>query len=71
MDKPTELELVDALLGMAVQYLTNNNGIVHCDYVSASEDYIDVLERLGLIIDGHIIECALNNVWLEKHLRGK
>lgn len=70
MGKPTELELVDSLIGMACQYLEGPDGDIECDYVSASEQCIDVLSRLELIKDGKIIGDAYNNEWLDKHLRG-
>jgi hypothetical protein len=71
MDKPTEIELVDALLGMACQYLEDSKGFLQCDYVSASEQCIDVLTRLELIKDGKIIGDAYNYEWLANYLRGE
>ena len=59
MSRPTEIELIDALAGMAVQYLQERDGKIHCDYVSASEVCISLLARLGLLTGGELNERIL------------
>jgi len=68
MNKPTNVEVVDALMGMAIQYLEGSDNKVHCDYVSASEHCIDVLERLQILKDGQLDYSLMNESALESHM---
>lgn len=65
MQKPEYHELVDALTGMACQYLQRDDGTLDDDAVSAGEIGIDVLSRLGLIRDGKLINEAFNFDWMK------
>jgi len=56
------VEVVDALVGMAWQYLEDIHGKIDHGFMSAGENAECVLNRLGLIQDNEIIEKAKNEL---------
>jgi len=70
VDTPHKYELVDALVGMACQYLqaVNPAGQLQDDMVSAGEICIDNLERLGLVKDRKLINEAFDIDYLEAEI---
>lgn len=66
MKKPEYHELVNALVGMACQYLEDNiDGNLSDNFVSAGEETIDILENLGLVKDNKIIPEAFDYNFLK------
>lgn len=63
--RPAYWELVDALVGMACQYLEDADGQLDEGCVSASEIAVAVLQQLGLVKNGALVNDAFRYEWLK------
>ena len=68
--RPEYWEVVEALLGMACQYLEDADGKLDEGCFSASEGAVDVLTRLGLVQEGALLDDAFNHEWLREKFPG-
>jgi hypothetical protein len=65
VNKPTYDELVEALELMALQYLTEPDGSLFHDFMSAGEAALPALERLGILET--LPESSVIWRWVEGH----
>lgn len=63
---PAYWEVVQALLGMAAQYLEASDGSLNTHCASAGEETVEVLTKLGLIKEGKLIHEAFDWQYLKK-----
>ena len=57
---PDYAELVNALVGMACQFLAEPGGTLDDYAVSGGQQAIDVLTRLGLVVNGKLTDEAFD-----------
>ena len=62
---PSYVDMVDALVGMACQYMGCNGQIDHCGD-QASETALEILTELGLVKNNELIDEAFDREWLEQ-----
>lgn len=71
MEKPKYYELVDALVGMACQYMEDEHGMLNDDCVSAGEDALDILNRLGVVDGRRLVKEAFDIRWIKARFSDK